>query len=309
MAPTPLPTGGAAVPEAHSEPVARIGGGPAPAPVRLDPGATPLFGAATAGKGPLKLSGTAGGPVDLSKAHRNCQGTAQVAPNHVVTVAAGLVQLVVKDPTGSAPPSTLFVRLPDGRIACATHSTTSTISLETSSAPGPVAIWLGSYSTKDPAAYELSLVTKPAKGKPRLATKSSDLVPDGTDFVANKPVMLHGMAFHTEAVMYWTPGGGPRLQVDAGARGPLVSIATRPDGGAWQYPIDVPAGLEADSIVEATLTGDGKLLVRAQREPSGSGDPGQTRLWLLAYDRGSKTVTVASTFSGTAGDAAPSWGR
>lgn len=302
MAPTPLPTGGAVSKDSEQD-------GPGPAPVRLDPSAAPLFGAVTAGKGPLKLSGTAGGPINLSKAHRNCYGAAQVAPNHVVTVPAGLIQLVVKDPTGSAPPSTLFVRLPDGRIACATHTATATISLETSSAPGPVAIWLGSYSTKDPAAYELALVTKPAKGKPRSATRYSDLVPDGTDFIANKPVRLHGMAFQTEAVMYWTPKGGPRLQVDAAVRGPLVSIATSPDGGEWQYAIDVPAGLESDSIIEATLKADGKLLVRAQREPSSSGDPGQTQLWLLVYDRVSKTVTVASTFSGIAGDAAPSWGR
>ncbi len=303
----------APAPGAVAEPAATVtdspGAVPVPMPVavqHLDDTA-PGQPVAASAKQVLELSGEAKGPIDLSKEHRGCSGAASIVPNHVVEVGPGLIRFDIKNKANDPAPH-LYVKLPDGRVECGTHDVNGLITLQTSTTKGALRVWVGATSFDAATPYQLRITSKAAPAKPTAGIADADPVANNTDLVVGTPVRLKCGAFRTDKVMYWTPKGGPRLEIGAAERGPYISVATRTDGGQWNEVVDVPEGLASDACVQVVLKADSRVLVSANRAASSSGDPGQLMLWLLGYNK-TKNVAVASTWQGTAGDALPAWAK
>lgn len=106
-------------------------------------GSAPAFGGGTiSGGAPLTLSGVAGGPVELSRVDGACRGYAQATPNHVLNTSGGPLRIT----TNASGDATFLVRLPDGRMLCDDDGGDGFNPLiDTSTGPGRVEIWVGSY--------------------------------------------------------------------------------------------------------------------------------------------------------------------
>jgi hypothetical protein len=127
------------------------------------PGA-PIYGSFSVTIGdyaPGALSGMAGGPVSLGQVDGSCRGYASVQPSHVLTVGG---PTTVRIAVSSGQDSTLMVMLPDGRRLCNDDSNGLDAMIETATSPGPIYVWVGSYSgTNFP--YQLT-VTQSAPPSP-----------------------------------------------------------------------------------------------------------------------------------------------
>lgn len=92
---------------------------------------------------PGLLSGVAGGPISLSAVDGSCRGTATVQPSHVLTASGSTT---IRIAVSSGQDSTLMVMLPDGRRLCNDDSIGLDAMIETTTGPGPIYVWVGSYS-------------------------------------------------------------------------------------------------------------------------------------------------------------------
>jgi hypothetical protein len=116
-------------------------------------GSPPAYGGGTLGGRPVSLNGMAGGPVELSRVDGSCRGYAMPQPSHVLNTSGGMIRLTTAGASGD---TTMLVRLPDGRILCNDDGGEGFNPLiETSTSPGRVEVWVGSYSAGSNATYTL----------------------------------------------------------------------------------------------------------------------------------------------------------
>jgi hypothetical protein len=118
----------------------------------------PIYGSFSINLGDLApgiLQGVAGGPISLSAVDGSCRGTAMAAPSHVI-LASG--PTAVRIAVSSGHDSTLMVLLPDGRRLCNDDSIGLDAMVEAStSMPGPIYVWVGSYSSGSTFPYQLTV--------------------------------------------------------------------------------------------------------------------------------------------------------
>lgn len=297
--------------------------GAAVAPPPVVAGGASLFGNITIGPGlpdPAMASGAFGGPISASSISSGCPGHVSATPSHIVTATtyvSGLRFVVNGDAD-----TTLLVQWPDGHFDCNDDGGGYPHPLVTgTTGPGTIRVWVGSYSSGTSGRYTMAVTTNPSIS----ATNMSGGVviapppppppgggvivtpPGGTvrvDLDPRIPVTLYGLGV-TPTVAVWSPRGGPSIEVSSVPRGSLVTVSVSVDG-VVQNVFDVPASLAANSIVTVTERADRRLLVRAERGPSGS-DPGETMLWLLSYTRGA--VAIAESWAGSASERGPRWSR
>ncbi len=116
-------------------------------------GSPPAYGGGTLGGRPVNLNGMAGGPVSLQAVDSSCRGYAQPQPSHVLDSSGGMIRLTTSGASGD---TTMLVRLPDGRIFCNDDGGEGFNPLiETSTSPGRIEVWVGSYSSGRTATYTL----------------------------------------------------------------------------------------------------------------------------------------------------------
>ena len=115
---------------------------------------------------PQMLRGMAGGTVSLSSVDSGCRGTADIRPSHVIMASGPLSALHIQ--VQASADSTLMVMLPDGRRLCDDDSGGSLQAMiETSTIPGPVYVWVGSYSGGSfPYSLSVSQVGRPVAPPP-----------------------------------------------------------------------------------------------------------------------------------------------
>lgn len=306
------------------------GGGVVVAPPPMGGGGGALFGTLTAGPGmrdPVIGTGRFGGPIPASSIGGSCRGSVTAAPTHVVNVTSYMPNLrfVVN---GDAD-TTLMVQYPDGRFACSDDEGGYPHPLvEGPSAPGTVRVWIGAYSSGTTGNYTLGVTTNPSINAGNLASYaggggvvvSPPVVvapppPTGGGFGSGAvrvdldpriPTTLYGLGV-TPTVAVWSPRRGPTVEVSTIPRGSLINVSVSV-GGVVASVFDVPTELATGSVVTATERSDGRLLVRAERSPTGR-DPGSTMLWLLAYVPSTGGVSIAESWSGSASERGPRWSR
>lgn len=120
------------------------------AEAQFNPRARPRFGFTNLQRGfmpdPQIVRGTMGGPVSASQIDASCRGTISPRPNHVVRSRTGFGQ--IRFVVNGQQDATLMVMLPNGQILCDDDSGEGTHPLiATSSPPGPIRVWVGSYSS------------------------------------------------------------------------------------------------------------------------------------------------------------------
>jgi hypothetical protein len=126
------------------------------------------------------------------------------------------------------------------------------------------------------------------------------------DLLPRIPVTLVGPGMTPGTVAVWSPRGGPSIelgimQIPGGGYRVFANV-----GGAPQTVVDVPASVAQDAVVTITQRPDQRLLVRAERAPTGA-DAGQQMLMLVQMLNGAPTV--AEQWVGTFSDRAPRWSR
>ncbi|HJL15482.1 MAG TPA: hypothetical protein RMH99_07505 [Sandaracinaceae bacterium LLY-WYZ-13_1] len=110
----------------------------------------PQHGAASLRQGfmpdPHILRGTMGGPVRASQVNSSCRGHITPNPSHVIRTRTGFRQ--IRFVVNGARDSTLLVMLPNGQVICDDDGGEGTHALiSTSSPPGRIRVWVGSYSS------------------------------------------------------------------------------------------------------------------------------------------------------------------
>ena len=130
----------------------------------LQPAAPPAYGTlAVRGRiapDPMAADEIAGGRVSLSDVNGSCRGYAQPAPNHVVMAQGPIRWMSIM--VNASFDSTLFVQTPDGQIYCNDDTDGLQPRVEISSPPGPIRIWVGSYSSSSGGPYRLGISANPS---------------------------------------------------------------------------------------------------------------------------------------------------
>lgn len=302
------------------------GGGPV---VVAPPATGPLFGTADVRMGgrpdPLLVQGTFGGPIQASNMSPDCRGWISGPPSHVVNARTGFPNLrfVVR----ASSDTTLVVRYPDGRIVCDDDGGGSLNPLvEGPTGPGQIMVWVGSYGARASGPYLMGITTIPGVTADNLGgvvpgpgpgpvvvtpppPPPGPVVPPVTarvDLLPRIPVTLIGPGMTPGTVAVWSPRGGPSIelgimQIPGGGYRVYANV-----GGTPQTVVDVPAAVAQDAVVTITQRPDQRLLVRAERAPTGA-DAGQQMLMLVQLLNG--VPTVAEQWVGTFSDRAPRWSR
>lgn len=302
-------------------------GGPPPPPPGLTPGAPPLYGQAAVRAGfrpdPMILTGSAGGPLRADSIDGSCRGWITPQPTHVVMAQSGFPNL--RFVVSASHDTTLVVQYPDGRIACNDDGGGSLNPLvEGPSGPGPIRVWVGSYSSGRSGPYTLGLTEipgitasslsggggggtvvvapPPPPPPPRVEATMVDLQP-------RIPVTLFGPGMTAATLAVWSPRGGPRVElgVAPGAEGLAISARI---GGNEVPLITVPGDIARDAVVTVTQQPNQRLLVRAERPPdTRTGDPGAQMILSVRWDPRAIAPAIADQWVGTFGDRAPRWAR
>lgn len=300
-----------------------LASGSAVAPPPVVGGGSSMYGNLAIGPGmpdPAMASGSFGGPISASSISSGCAGHVSANPSHLVTVTSYIsgLRFVVN---GDAD-TTLLVQWPDGHFDCNDDGGGYPHPLVTgSTGPGTIRVWVGSYSSGSTGRYTMAVTTNPSITATNMsggvAISPPPPPPPGgvvvtppvtgavrVDLDPRIPVTLYGSGV-TPTVAIWSPRGGPSIEVSSVPRGSMVTISVSVNG-VLQSVVDVPAALAANAIVTVTERSDRRLLVRAERAPSGA-DSGETMLWLLSYTRGA--VAIAESWAGTASERGPRWSR
>jgi hypothetical protein len=304
-------------------------GGGAPVVVAPPPGAGALFGTADVRMGgrpdPLVVTGNFGGPIQASNMSPDCRGWISGPPSHIVNARTGFPNLrfVVR----ASSDTTLVVRYPDGRIVCNDDGGGSLNPLvEGPTGPGQIMVWVGSYGSGGSGPYVMGITTIPGIGPDQIGTgvgpgpvvvtppppvvvtpppPSMPTVTARVELMPRIPVTLIGPGMAPGTVAVWSPRGGPSMEVGIMQVGGGYRIYAN-IGGAPQTVVDVPASVAQDAVVTVTQRPDQRLLVRAERAPTGS-DAGQQMLMLVQLLNGAPTI--AEQWVGTFSDRAPRWSR
>lgn len=299
------------------------GGGPVAVPPRppvggspVSPNLPPLFGSTNLRAGfvpdPTIVSGMAGGPITASVLQSGCRGYISPQPSHVLMSQTGFrnIRIVVNSGTDT----TLTVMLPNGQILCNDDGGGGLNPMvESGSPPGPIRVWVGTYSSSARQApynlgfTELSHVTsanipQPGGGGGVVVQRPPPPPPpppppaDLVTMMADIPVTLMGPGMAGNTVAVWNPSGGPPTQIRLNGRSLVagsVSIG------------DIPLSMR-DPVITVTERRNGTLLVRAEQPPMGRGDRGQQILYLVRWQG---RPAVAERWSGTAVQRGPRWSR
>lgn len=291
----------------------------APPPPRVAPGARPLYGEIAVRRGlrpdPTLLAGSAGGPIEASSVDPSCRGYVTPEPSHIVIAQTGFANLrfVVQ----ADHDTTLLIQYPDGRFACNDDSGSLNPVIEGPAGPGPIRVWVGSYSSGQAGGYTLGLTENPGLTYAMLAGGPAPLPGGGVvvtppraslvDLVPRIPVTLYDTAMGTAQVAVWSPRGGPRVEIGVQPVGPSLAIGAT-IGGVLIPIFTVPAEYARDSAVSVRQTADGALIVRAER-PAGPGDPGAVVMLQLRWPSGASAPDIAQRWMGTMSDRLPRWAR
>lgn len=304
------------------------GTGVVAAPPGPPPGVGSLFGETQLRAGflpdPALLTGTSGGPIDATSMDSSCRGWITPQPSHIVMAQTGFRYL--RFVVSASHDTTLVVQYPNGQIACNDDGGGSLNPLiEGPTGPGPIRVWVGSYSSGSRGPYTIGVTENPSVTYGMLGGGVGSVVVQPpppppppppiqppseslrVDLLPRIPVTLFGPGMTTATLGIWSPRGGPRielrvtpvgnsLQVSAGVGSSQISLVT------------VPADLARDALVTVTQRPDHSLLVRAERAP-GATDPGAQMLLLVRWNGRTSVPDVAEQWVGTFRDRAPRWGR
>ncbi|AKF04614.1 Alpha-mannosidase [Sandaracinus amylolyticus] len=294
----------------------------------ITPGAPPLFGNTGVRQGfqpdPVVLTGSAGGPIDASMLDSSCRGWITPQPSHVVMAQSGFPNLRMLVSAGHD--TTLVVQYPDGRIACNDDGAGSLNPLiEGPTGPGPIRVWVGSYSSGRAGPYTFGVTEYPHVGPGHLVGGGGGGVvvapppqpppqpPRGevtmVDLQPRIPVTLFGPGMSSATFAVWSPRGGPRIEIVVTPAGPSLSVSARVGGNEIALGT-VPQEIARDAVVTVTQQPNSTLLVRAERPPdSRRSDPGAQMLLSVRWDARSAAPTLVDQWSGTFSDRAPRWAR
>lgn len=299
---------------------------PPPPPVAgIVPGAPPLYGEARVRAGfrpdPAILTGSAGGQLQASIVDGSCRGWITPQPTHVVMAQSGFRNL--RFVVGATHDTTLVVQYPDGRIACNDDGGGSLNPLvEGPTGPGPIRVWVGSYSSGRTGPYTLGVTENPGVTAAMLGGGGGGVVvtPPPTlppppppsqvtmvDLMPRIPVTLFGPGMTEATMAVWSPRGGPRIELAVTPAGSQLRVSARIDGREVPL-VSVPAEVAREAVVTVTQRPDQRLLVRAERPP-GSSDPGAQMLLLVRWDGRQSAPDISEQWVGTFRDRAPRWAR
>jgi hypothetical protein len=278
----------------------------------LQPNMPPNFGSVNLRSGfmpdPQIVAGTAGGPISASQINSSCRGWVTPQPSHVVMSQTGFRNL--RFVVNSGTDTTLVVMLPNGQILCNDDGGGGSNPLvEGPSPPGPIRVWVGTYSSGRQAPYnigfsELSGVSAaniPPPGGGTVVQQPVQpvqpvVVPDLVPMVVSIPVTLMGPGMGGNTVAVWNPTGGPQTQVSLSGRSLMAAGINLGS---------VPPSMQ-DPVITVTQRRDGTLLVRAEQPPEGGPDRGQAFLLLVRW---AGRPTVQERWSGTSVERGPRWAR
>ncbi|MGE0785073.1 MAG: hypothetical protein AB7S26_05240 [Sandaracinaceae bacterium] len=300
--------GGSAVP---------IGPGPGPStPVRPPAGlatnAPPRFGSANLQSGftpdPHVLAGTASGSLRGGDIDASCRGYYEPQPSHILNSSTGFGHL--RFIVNGTSDTTLLVMLPDGRILCDDDGGSGVNPLLTTAAPpGPIRVWVGTYSQGRTAPYNIGFSELPQMTTANVPSPNGGVVGPGpgpgpgpqepdeiVPMTPSIPVTLVGPGMSGNTVAVWNPSGGPATHVRMRGRNLMAGDTTVGS---------VPSSMN-DPVVTVEQRRDGRLLVRMDQPPAGRGDQGQQSLLLVRWQG---RPVVAEQWSGTAMQRGPRWSR
>jgi hypothetical protein len=292
---------------------------PPPPPVAgINPNGPPSFGTVGLRSGfmpdPHVIAGRAGGPISASAVDGSCRGYISPQPNHVLMSQSGFRQLRLL--VNSSTDTTLVVMAPNGQIICNDDGGGSSglnplVAL--SSTPGPIRVWVGTYSASGAgAAYNLGFtelghvttqnipppggyVQQPIQPQP-IQPQPIQPVASIVQMQASIPVTLIGPGLDPGTVALWQPGGGPATQI-------TLSGSNIVAGGASI--VSLPPSMR-EPVVTVMQQRNGQLLVRAEQPPMGRGDRGETMIVLVSWQG---RPVVQDQWTGRFGQRGPRWAR
>ena len=120
------------------------------AEAQLNARARPRFGVTNLRRGftpdPRVLRGQMGGPIRANQVNGSCRGHIAPRPSHIIRSNTGFRQL--RFVVSAASDATMLVMLPNGQVLCDDDGGEGLNPLiATSSPPGPIRVWVGSYSS------------------------------------------------------------------------------------------------------------------------------------------------------------------
>jgi hypothetical protein len=293
------------------------------------PGAGSLFGDTQLRAGflpdPALLNGSAGGPIGADSMNSSCRGWITPQPSHIVFARSAFQYL--RFVVSASHDTTLVVQYPDGRVACNDDGGGSLNPLiEGPTGPGPIRVWVGSYSSGSRGPYTVGVTENPnltyamlgsggvgsvvVQPPPQLPPQPPVPPPSDVarvDLLPRIPVTLFGPGMTTATLGIWSPRGGPRIELQVTPVGNSLQVSAN-IGSNQVSLITVPADLARDALVTVTQRPDHSLLVRAERAP-GATDPGAQMLMLVRWNGRTTAPDVVEQWIGTFRDRAPRWGR
>lgn len=294
--------------------IARPGPVATPAAV-VNPNAPPAFGTVSLRPGfvpdPHVVTGHAGGPVGASNLDPQCRGFITVQPSHTVLSSAGFRTLRVLVNSGEVD-TTLVVMAPNGQVFCnddgGGDSGLNPV-VELSTGPGPIRIWVGTYSSGASAPYHIGFTELPHISmrdivpgalvpgpRPRPGAIAMPVQSDVVTMQLSIPVTLMGPGLDEGTVALWRPAGGPPTQVTMRGR-------TLFAGGTVLA--SLPPSM-AEPVVTVTQVRNGAMVVRAEQAPVRPRDGGETFILLVTWQGG---PTIAERWTGRFGQRGPRWAR
>lgn len=293
--------------------------GPGPQPVAgISPNSPPAYGMVSLRSGfmpdPHVVAGQAGGPVAAQNVDGSCRGYITPQPSHVLMSQTGFRQMRIAVNGGSLD-TTLVVMLSNGQVICNDDSEGYNPLVSVSAPPGPVRVWVGTYSAGRVGPYnigfsELSHVGPSAIPQPGAVVVGNpgpigplpqpQPIPqpagDVVQMQVSIPVTLMGPGLDGNTIAVWSPRGGPQTQVVLSGRALTaggVSLATLPPS-------------MRDPVVTVMQQRNGNLIVRAEQAPMGRGDRGEAVVLLVSWQG---RPAIQDRWSGAFGARGPRWAR
>ena len=265
---------------------------------------------------PHIVAGRAGGSISASAIDSSCRGYVSQEPNHALMSQTGFRQLRLL--VNSTVDTTLVVMLPNGQLICnddggGSSGLNPVVNLSTG--PGPIRIWVGTYSASGAgAAYnigfsELGHVTTqnipPAGSYAPPPVQPPPMPPppmhpppvaNVVNMQVNIPVTLMGPGLDPGTVALWETGRGPGTQVTLSGTSVMI-------GGVSL--VSLPPSMR-EPLVTVQQQRNGQLVVRAEQAPMHRGDRGETILVLVGWQG---RPVIQEQWSGRYGQRGPRWAR
>jgi hypothetical protein len=268
------------------------------------PNPAPLYGTIVIRPGfsaNLRLQvGVAGGPVALSAVDSRCRGYAQPNPNHVVVAEGSFPYLAIM--VHASHDTTLLVQTPDGRVYCNDDTDGLDPRVEISTDPGPVRIWVGSYSSNQSASYTLGVSESPAVRSAQLENPGAVAVgapPSSTSGISPLGAPVYGQlvlrtGFRPDPQLLTGVAGGavPANTLVSSCRGwvtPQPSHVVRAGSAFANLRFVVAADHDTTLLVQYP---NGRIVCDDDSGGSlnplveGPTGPGEIRIWVGSYSEG-----------------------